>query len=73
MDDEMHVPDVGSLTSGEIFVGLLIIIAVFSSINSLGLSLADPSSAIATTSIVFGLAAVAVAILSVGRSISESK
>ena len=72
MDDDMNVPDIRTFSSGEILVGLLLILAVLAGTNSLGFSIPDPSSAFATFAIVCALAAVAVAILSVGRTISES-
>ena len=70
---DMNVPNLGSLSSGEICVGFLILLAMFSVVPSLGYSVSDPSFGFGITSIVLCLAAIAVAILVTGRRISAQK
>jgi hypothetical protein len=48
----------------------LVFIAVLAGFSAMNLSYADPSTGVATFSIVFGLAAIAAAILTVGRKIN---
>jgi hypothetical protein len=70
--DDNDIPDLSSATTGEICTVLLVVVALAMAVNSLGFSLSDPLRGYATLAITVGLAAIAFAILTVGRNLSRS-
>jgi hypothetical protein len=71
--DPEEIPDISSADSGERCTIILIVLAMLFAIPSLGYSYANPSIGYAVVSIIAGLSAIAVAILTAGRRISDSK
>jgi hypothetical protein len=67
MTDSDEVPDIGDCSTGEILTVLLIFVALFSAMGTVPYS----TNGYLTVSITLGLAAIALAILSVGRRISR--
>jgi hypothetical protein len=64
--DDSDIPDIGSLESGEICTGLLIILSLIATF-----AITDYSTFSTSFPITLGLVAIAMAILTVGRRISS--
>jgi di/tricarboxylate transporter len=68
MVDQDEIPDVGDCSIRELFAVLLLFAALFAAFGS---TVSNYTSAVTTVPITLGLAAIALAILSVGRRISR--
>lgn len=71
--DEEDIPKISDATPGEACSVILVLAAIFAGLNSLLVSWGDPSTGFAALAIVFGLSAITLAILTVGKRISDSK
>ena len=69
--DEDDIPDISNASTGEACTVILVIAAILSAMASMGPSATDPSSGFAAFGITAGLAAIAIAILTVGRNINR--
>ena len=70
--DEEDIPDISDLDVRELCSILLGIVALFAGFTAMNASITDPARGIAFLGIVAGLAAIAFAILAVGRYMTHS-